>query len=65
MKFRRIGDAASSTTLAVSLKAFDVREAQGVWFFGKSHVGVQPTNPMAAAHPTVAGVNSFFQVKES
>ena len=65
MRFRRIKDAASSTTLAVSLKHFDVREAQGVWIFGKSQVGVQPANPMATAHPKVAEANGFFQVQES
>ena len=65
MTFLYVEAAASSTSLAVSLKSFYVREAQTVWIFGKSPAGVQSTKLMATAHPTVAEVNSFFKVQVS
>ena len=65
MRFRQIQDAVSSTTLAVSMKAFNVRKAQEVWIFGESPVGVQSVSLMLMVHPTVTESNSFFQLQVS
>ena len=65
MRFQQIQDAAFLTTLAVSMKAFNVREAQEVWIFGESPVGVQSVNLRDTVHPTVTEANSFFQVQVS
>lgn len=65
MWVRHIQDTISSTTLAVSLKAFDVGKAQGVWIFGKSPAGDQSASLMLMVHPAVTESNSFFQLQVS